>query len=150
MKVALFKKIFSLIAFLAVFVFAAEISPAGMDSVQALPDQTKELLAEIALRDSLMAVRDSSCVAEKESLRSDMAMEKAMCQSWQQSYETMRKDGEACTQALRTAREEIENGRAESEQKNADEEPASSSALKVSSSFLGGLGLGMLLFWLFF
>ncbi len=144
MKVALFKKIFSLIAFLAVFVFAAETSPAGMDSVQAMPDQTKELLAEIALRDSLMAVRDSSCVAEKESLRSDMAMEKAMCQSWQQSYETMRKDNESCAQALRTAKEENENKVNEAEKSN------SSSVIVPTSTFLGGLGIGMLLFWLFF
>ena len=144
MKVALFKKIFSLIAFLAVFVFAAETSPAGMDSIQALPDQTKELLAEIALRDSLMAVRDSSCVAEKESLRSDMAMEKAMCQSWQQSYETMRKDNESCAQALRTAKEENENKVNEAEKSN------SSSVIVPTSTFLGGLGIGMLLFWLFF
>lgn len=144
MKVALFKKIFSLISFLAVFVFAAETSPAGMDSVQALPDQTKELLAEIALRDSLMAVRDSSCVAEKESLRSDMAMEKAMCQSWQQSYETMRKDNESCAQALRTAKEENENKVNEAEKSN------SSSVIVPTSTFLGGLGIGMLLFWLFF
>lgn len=144
MKVALFKKFFSLIAFLAVFVFAAETSPAGMDSVQAMPDQTKELLAEIALRDSLMAVRDSSCVAEKESLRSDMAMEKAMCQSWQQSYETMRKDNESCAQALRTAKEENENKVNETEKSN------SSSVIVPTSTFLGGLGIGMLLFWLFF
>ncbi|MCQ2096485.1 MAG: hypothetical protein MJY87_00890 [Fibrobacter sp.] len=144
MKVALFKKIFSLIAFLAVFVFAAETSPAGMDSVQALPDQTKELLAEIALRDSLMAVRDSSCVAEKDSMRFALTMERAISQNWQQSYETMRKDGEACTQALRTAREENENKVNEAEKSN------SSSVIVPTSTFLGGLGIGMLLFWLFF
>ncbi|MCF0224085.1 MAG: hypothetical protein HUK20_07435 [Fibrobacter sp.] len=105
-------------------------------------ENVRELLAEIALRDSIMELRDSACVVEKDSLRSAVVMEQSLCRSFQQSYETMKKDNESCARALRAAKEDNENRLAE--------EPDESSVIVPTSTFLGGLGLGMLLFWLIF
>lgn len=133
----------SLVTFLAAIALVWSVSfaeePTFADSAR-----TAELLEEISIRDSVMALHDSSCAAEKDSLRFAMKMESSMCESWKQSYETMRKDNESCAQALRTAKEENENKVNEAEKSN------SSSVIVPTSTFLGGLGIGMLLFWLFF
>lgn len=132
-----FAKSLSLVACLTVCSLAEE--PVALDSAK-----TAELLEEIAIRDSVMALHDSSCAAEKDSLRFAMKMESSMCESWKQSYDTMKKNYGECNQALRTAKEENENKINEAEKSN------SSSVIVPTSTFLGGLGIGMLLFWLFF
>ena len=62
-----------------------------------------ELVAEIAMRDSVMAIRDSSCSAEKQMLRSDLELERAKCENWEQSYNALKKNNETCAKALSVA-----------------------------------------------
>ena len=59
-----------------------------------------ELVAEIAVRDSVMAVHDSACTVEKQSLRSDLEVEKAKCENWEQSYNTLKKNNETCAKEI--------------------------------------------------
>lgn len=59
-----------------------------------------EFKSEIAHRDSLMAVADSSCSVEKDSLRATLNSELAKTKNWEQSYETMKKNNETCARAL--------------------------------------------------
>lgn len=59
-----------------------------------------EFKSEIAHRDSLMAVADSSCSVEKDSLRAALNSEQAKTKNWEQSYETMKKNNETCARAL--------------------------------------------------
>lgn len=126
----------ALVACMAVTSFAEE--PAAADSVK-----TAELLEEIAIRDSVMAIRDSSCAAEKDSLRFAMKMESSMCDSWKQSYDTMKKNYGECNQALNASLNE-------NEMSKDDVEEARQSAVKSNiASFASGLGLGLLLFLLF-
>lgn len=121
---------------MAVTSFAEE--PATADSVK-----TAELLEEIAIRDSVMAIHDSSCAAEKDSLRFAMKMESSMCDSWKQSYDTMKKNYGECNQALNASLNENEKSKD-------DVEEARQSAVKSNiASFASGLGLGLLLFLLF-
>lgn len=121
---------------MAVTSFAEE--PAAADSVK-----TAELLEEIAIRDSVMAIHDSSCAAEKDSLRFAMKMESSMCDSWKQSYDTMKKNYGECNQALNASLNENEKSKD-------DAEESRQSAVKSNiASFASGLGLGLLLFLLF-
>ena len=64
-----------------------------------------ELVAELAVRDSVMAVRDSACTVEKQSLHSELEIEKAKCENWEQSYNTLKKNNETCAKALGIAME---------------------------------------------
>lgn len=47
-----------------------------------------------------MAVADSSCSVEKDSLRAVLNSEQAKTKNWEQSYETMKKNNETCARAL--------------------------------------------------
>ena len=128
-----------LFLFLTIFSFAQnETSP---DSLQKNSSPVSE---EIAVLDSVMQVRDSLCSIEKDSLRKSLVVEEAKCANWEQSYETMKKDNAVCAQALAVSIEVNEKSKekADNERKQA--------AMMSSTSFLGGLGLGMLLFWLIF
>lgn len=97
---------------------------------------------EIALRDSVMQVRDSLCAVEKDSLRRSIVVEEAKCANWEQSYETVKKGNEVCAQALSVAIETNEKNK----EKAAEEKKKT--AMMSSSSFFGGVGVGLLIMWL--
>ena len=94
------------------------------------------------MRDSVMQVRDSLCMVEKDSLRKAVVVEEAKCANWEQSYQTVKKDNEVCAQALGVAIEVNEKN------KNAADEERKKAAMTTGSSFLGGVGIGLLIMWL--
>ena len=111
--------------------------------------ENAELVAEIAVRDSVMALRDSACTVEKQSLRSDLEVEKAKCENWEQSYNTLKKNNETCAKALSVAmqasQEQAEKQKAKDAKAKEDEK---NSMMMQSASMLGSFGLGMLIMWL--
>ena len=130
-------------------------APVATDSVAAAsadtaaemsaPQETcSEFKSELAHRDSLMAIADSSCSVEKDSLRAALNSEKAKGENWEKSYETMKKSNETCAKALSVSISVSENS------KEKRDEERREAAMMSGSAFLGGLGLGMLLFWLIF
>lgn len=114
---------------------SAESSPAEMVPVDVMRE-------ELALRDSVMQVRDSLCVVEKDSLRKAMVVEEAKCANWEQSYQTMKQNNEVCAKALGIALEVNEKTK-----NKADDEKKKAAAMS-STSFFGGLGIGLLVMWL--
>ena len=119
--------------------------PADSAAEISAPQETcSEFKSELAHRDSLMAVADSSCSVEKDSLRAALTSEKAKGENWEKSYETMKKSNETCAKAL-----SVSIGVSENSKEKRDEERREA-AMMSGSAFLGGLGLGMLLFWLIF
>lgn len=132
----------SLVTFLAAIALVWSVSfaeePTFADSAR-----TAELLEEISIRDSVMALHDSSCAAEKDSLRFAMKMESSMCESWKQSYDTMKKNYGECNQALNASLNENEKSKD-------DVEEARQSSIKSNiASFASGLGIGLLLLLIF-
>lgn len=97
---------------------------------------------ELAMRDSVMQVRDSLCAVEKDSLRKAVVVEEAKCANWEQSYQTMKQNNEVCAQALGVAIDvnEKNKDKADDERKKA--------ATMTSTSFMGGLAIGLLVMWL--
>ena len=160
------KKILMLILMVAVVAFAAApaaktaantapataiAAPVAADSVAnnvadgvAAPSETDELKAEIALRDSLMAEQGNSCKVEKDSLRQTIESEQAKSANWEKSYNTLKQENDVCTKALGVSIDISEKNKekAEDEKKNA--------SMMTSTSFIGGIAIGMLLFWLIF
>ena len=161
------KKILMLILMVAVGVFAADATaaktaantapataiaaPVAADSVAnnvadgvAAPSETDELKAEIALRDSLMAEQGNSCKVEKDSLRQTIESEQAKSANWEKSYNALKQENDVCTKALGVSIDISEKNKekAEDEKKNA--------SMMTSTSFIGGIAIGMLLFWLIF
>ena len=126
---------------------AESVSAAPADSAAEMsaPQETcSEFKSELAHRDSLMAVADSSCSVEKDSLRAALNSEQAKSKNWEQSYETMKKSNETCAKALGVSIEVSEKS------KEKEKQSRSQAAMMTSSSFFGGIALGMLLFWLIF
>ena len=122
---------------------SAVVAPA--DSVVEAPQETcSEFKSELAHRDSLMAIADSSCSVEKDSLRAALNSEKAKGENWEKSYETMKKSNETCAKALSVSVGVNEKN------KERENQSRSQAAMMTSSSFFGGIALGMLLFWLIF
>lgn len=122
---------------------SATVAPAAAE--MSAPQETcGEFKSEIAHRDSLMAVADSSCSVEKDSLRAALNSEQAKTKNWEQSYETMKKSNETCARALSVSIEANEKS------KEKEKQSKSQAAMMTSSSFMGGLAVGMLLFWLIF
>ena len=115
---------------------AAELAEAG-------------LIAELAARDSVMALRDSACTVEKQSLRSDLEIERAKCENWEQSYNTLKKNNETCAKALSVAieasQEQTEKQKAKEE---AEKEKEGFNRMMTGASMATGFGLGMLIMWL--
>ena len=108
-----------------------------------------ELVAEIAVRDSVMAVRDSACTVEKQSLRSELEVEKAKCENWEQSYNTLKKSNETCAKALAVAVEASqEQAEKQKAKEKAEKEKEETEIMARSASLLGSFGLGMLIMWL--
>ena len=125
---------------------AAPAQPAG-ESPAAAPAEmvpVDVMQEELSLRDSVMQVRDSLCMVEKDSLRKTVVVEEAKCANWEQSYQTMKQNNEVCAKALGIAIEASEK-----DKDRADEERRKA-AVMSSSSFMGGLLVGALLFWLIF
>ena len=126
------------------FAFAAEdaqsADPVSSEAVGQV--SVSEVQSELAMRDSVMQVRDSLCMVEKDSLRKAVVVEEAKCANWEQSYQTVKKDNEVCAQALGVAIELNETN------KNAADEERKNAAMTTGSSFLGGLGIGLLIMWL--
>ena len=116
-------------------------SPAAAPAEMVPVDVMQE---ELALRDSVMQVRDSLCMVEKDSLRKTVVVEEAKCANWEQSYQVMKQNNEVCAKALGIAIEASEK-----DKDRADEERRKA-AVMSSSSFMGGLLVGALLFWLIF
>ena len=133
---------------------AASAQPAADSAAAAPVDSAAEMLApqetcsefksELAHRDSLMAIADSSCSVEKDSLRAALNSEQAKTKNWEQSYETMKKSNETCAKALSVSVGVNEKN------KERENQSRSQAAMMTSSSFFGGIALGMLLFWLIF
>ncbi len=122
---------------------SASVAPAAAE--MAAPQETcGEFKSELAHRDSLMAVADSSCSVEKDSLRASLNSEKAKSANWEQSYETMKKSNETCAKALSVSVGVNEKSKEKEKQTRND------AAMMTTTSFLSGIGLGMLLFWLIF
>lgn len=101
-----------------------------------------ELKQELALRDSLMQVQGDACTLEKDSLRAAIDTEKAKSENWEKSYNTIKKDNETCAQMLSTSIGVNEK------RKEKEEDERRNAAMMTSSSFLGGLGIGLLIMWL--
>lgn len=122
---------------------ATESSAANADGANA------ELVAELAVRDSVMALRDSACTVEKKSLRSDLEIERAKCENWEQSYNTLKKNNETCAKALAVA---VEASQEQAEKQKVKDEKAKEDShndkLMHSASLLGSFGLGMFIMWL--
>lgn len=148
----------SFVKFLAValFVSVSAVSPALAQSAKgsvkgaaASAAEKAELIAELAERDSVMALRDSACTVEKKSLRSDIELERAKCENWEQSYNTLKKNNETCAKALSIA---VQANQEQAEKQNAkekaDKEKDKSDVVMQSASLAASFGLGMLIMWL--
>lgn len=130
------------LAFCGSIAFADEpVSPVAVVDSTA-PSVETELKQEIAVRDSVMQVQSNACTVEKDSLRSVIETEKAKSENWEKSYNTIKKDNETCAQMLSTS-----IGVNENKQKK-EEDDRRAAAMATSSSFLGGVGIGLLIMWL--
>jgi isoleucyl-tRNA synthetase len=108
-----------------------------------------ELVAELAVRDSVMAVRDSACTVEKQSLHSELEIEKAKCENWEQSYNTLKKNNETCAKALGIAMEASqEQAEKQKAKENSEKEQKDSDRMMMGASMAASFGLGMLIMWL--
>ena len=143
-----FVKLFAFIAFAVIPVFAQGTIKSAKESGMSATEKA-ELVAEIAVRDSVMALHDSACTVEKQTLRSDLEMERAKCENWEQSYNTLKKNNETCAKALSVAvqatQEQLEQQKAK---EKAEKEKEDSDVMMKSASILGSFGLGMLIMWL--
>ena len=126
---------------------AVPAQPAGESPATEAPAEmvpVDVMQEELAIRDSVMQLRDSLCTVEKDSLRKSVVVEEAKCANWEQSYQVMKQNNEVCAKALGIAIEASEK-----DKDRADEERRKA-AVMSSSSFMGGLLVGALLFWLIF
>ena len=133
-----------LIKILAItFLFCASMALAEEPAVASQTSTAEtELKQELAVRDSVMQVQGDACTLEKDSLRSVIESEKAKSENWEKSYNTVKKDNETCAQMLVTS-----IGINEKKQEK-EQEDRRSAAMAASSSFLGGVGIGLLIMWL--
>lgn len=160
----LIASIFAVVVLSATFLFAqqpaavpAPVAAPVADSVSAPAAETavaaepvssasteEELKSEISVRDSVMALRDSTCSIEKDSLKKALEVEQAKCANWEKSYNTVKQNSEVCAQALSVS---IGVNEKKKEKEDMDRQQA---AMMTSTAFMSGVGLGMLLFWLIF
>ncbi len=119
--------------------FADETATPAADSAATVETELKQ---ELAMRDSVMQVQGNACTVEKDSLRAVIETEKAKSENWEKSYNTVKKDNETCAQMLSTS-----IGVNENKQKKEDDDRRAA-AMATSSSFLGGVGIGLLIMWL--
>ena len=129
---------------LIVLAFAGAANAAG-NALESDAEKA-ELVAELAVRDSVMAIHDSVCIVEKKALRSDLEIEKAKCENWEQSYNTLKKNNETCAKALSVA---VQASQEQAEKQKAKEkEKEKSDVVMQSASMAASFGLGMLIMWL--
>ena len=104
------KKILAVVFCVVALAFAATPEPAPAAATPAPSEHVPVdvMQEELAMRDSVMELRDSLCAVEKESLRNAVVIEEAKCANWEQSYQTVKKDNEVCALALGVAMEENE------------------------------------------
>ena len=112
------------------------------ENVPTPPSTESELTQEVALRDSVMQVQGEACRIEKDSLRAVIETEKAKSANWEQSYNTVKRNNEVCAQALGVSIGVNEN------RKEQEEEERRTASMMATSSFLGGIGIGLLIMWL--
>lgn len=129
---------------LIVLAFAGAANAAG-NALESDAEKA-ELVAELAVRDSVMAIHDSVCIVEKKTLRSDLEIERAKCENWEQSYNTLKKNNETCAKALSVA---VQASQEQAEKQKAKEkEKEKSDVVMQSASMAASFGLGMLIMWL--
>lgn len=133
-----------LIKILAIsLVFCSTMALAEEPAVATQTSATEtELKQELAVRDSVIQVQGDACTLEKDSLRSVIETEKAKSENWEKSYNTIKKDNETCAQMLSTSISVNEN------KKEKEDNDRRAAAMATSSSFLGGVGIGLLIMWL--
>ena len=133
---------------LLVLAFAGVVNAADSKTAGSAAENA-ELVAELAVRDSVMAIHDSVCIVEKKALRSDLEIERAKCENWEQSYNTLKKNNETCAKALSVAieasQEQTEKQKAKEE---AEKEKEGSDRMMTGASMAASFGLGMLIMWL--
>ena len=127
---------------LIVLAFAGAANAAG-NALESDAEKA-ELVAELAVRDSVMAIHDSVCIVEKKALRSDLEIERAKCENWEQSYNTLKKNNETCAKALSVA---VQASQEQAEKQKAKEKEKSDVVMQ-SASMAASFGLGMLIMWL--
>ena len=137
----------------ALLISAFAVSPVlaqGAKSAQsAIAAENAELVAELAVRDSVMALHDSACTVEKKALRSDLELERAKCENWEQSYNALKENNETCAKALSVAIQASQEQAEKQEAKEkADKEKDKSDVMMQSASMAASFGLGMLIMWL--
>ena len=139
----------------ALFVSAFAVSPvlaagaAKGEAQSAVAAENAELIAELAVRDSVMALHDSACTVEKKALRSDLELERAKCENWEQSYNTLKKNNETCAKALSVAIEASqEQADKQKENEASKKEKENSDRMMTGASMAASFGLGMLIMWL--
>lgn len=120
--------------------FAEETVPAASEPVA--PSVESEFKQELSTRDSLMQVQGNACTVEKDSLRAVIDSEKAKSENWEKSYNTVKANNETCAQMLSTT---IQINEKNKEKEKNDRQAA---AMMTSSSFFGGIGVGLLIMWL--
>ena len=130
---------------LLVLALAGAVNAAGPKTAENDAEKA-ELVAEIAVRDSVMAIHDSVCTVEKQSLRSDLELERAKCENWEQSYNTLKKNNETCAKALNVA-VQANQEQAEAAKEKAEKDDKSDVVMQ-SASMAASFGLGMLIMWL--
>lgn len=135
----IFKIVMVLLSLSLSVAFADEAAAPVADSATTVATELKQ---EIALRDSVMQVQGNACSVEKDSLRAVIETEKAKSDNWEKSYNTVKKDNETCAQMLVTS-----IGVNEKKQEK-EQEDRRAAAMATSSSFLGGVGIGLLIMWL--
>lgn len=139
----------------ALFVSAFAVSPvlaasaAKSEAQSAVAAENAELIAELAVRDSVMALHDSACTVEKKALRSDLELERAKCENWEQSYNTLKKNNETCAKALSVAiQASQEQAEKQKENEASKKEKENSDRMMTGASMAASFGLGMLIMWL--
>ena len=137
----MYKRILGILLIVVMAVFAEEPATA-QPVVNSSASVETELKQELAVRDSVMQVQGDACTMEKDSLRAVIETEKAKSDNWEKSYNVVKKDNETCAQMLNTSLGVNEN------KKEKEDQERRSAAMAASSSFLGGISLGLLIMWL--
>lgn len=157
------KKILLVLSFVAAAFAAEEVQPAVQETVAPAVEQIADTVsaqkdvatpidvmaanqatqdAEIALRDSLLAVKDSISAADKQAMQTKLDVESARCENWEKSYAVLDTNFQTCSKMLRVYAETAEK---KTEQLN---EAKKMSAMAQSTSFIGGVLIGILVGWL--
>lgn len=133
-----FASIFSIVAFSAAILFADEPATVQENAPAAVAQEAAPAVESVSLENP------QSCSAEKDSLKKALEVEQAKSENWEKSYNTIKQNNEVCAHALSVSIGVNEK------KKEKEAEERQQTAMMASTSFLGGVGFGMLLFWLIF